>query len=209
MGVAFHRFRRTDPEFHLLSTPSSQSFFEPTTERLDDDRSLPLVKSPHILNQIPTKTPLAEGPRGRCPLSIPQSHAPPQAGLYGSMPRWASSWEDGLERMIIDRRLAAGGSRVWVRWVTMRGSAPHPARGLDPLTPRLASEAISLDASLGIKLGWLAEDDHPHAPRRRSSSSRAPTRALVATSFARSGGSRERAPLRGVGQSPTHPKPNP
>ena len=40
----------------------------------------------------------------------------------------------------------------------MRGSAPHPARGLDPLTRKnLASEANWPDASLGIELDfWIA-----------------------------------------------------
>ena len=46
-----------------------------------------------------------------------------------------------------------------------------PARGLNPLTPRFASEANGLAASLGIKpkFGRCAEDDHLKAPQRTQS----------------------------------------
>ena len=54
---------------------------------------------------------------------------------------------------------------LWVSGVNVRGSAPRPARGLDPLTPRLASKATELDASLGIKPVWR-EDDHRSVPQR-------------------------------------------
>ena len=50
-------------------------------------------------------------------------------------------------------RLATSGVRSIVCEFDVRGAAPHPARGLDPLTPRLASKAIGFCPAFGNEWG--------------------------------------------------------